>query len=379
MSTTITNILSLIKAALTNQSATLSEDVNWTNIYLIASAHRITTLVYYGIKASDIVLPEDIQKKFEESLFKNTLLETEKDYEISKVLKVFEEKHIFYAPLKGYVVRPFYPLAEMRTLGDTDILIKESQLDEISGILTELGYVFDHESSHEHLWKKSTGLYLELHKHFVGKGIIDYFNYYKDSEKFLVPGNTEHSYKMPINDLFVYLIVHIAKHYRTGGIGIRHFIDIYLISHLDTALNEEYVLAELKKLRLDKFYSNIKNMFCCWFDCSEYDDISKLMTLKIFESGIFGNKKNRILADFTKTSRAKKILTDIFLPYVHMAKKYPVLERWPILLPVFWVVRICDVVFRRNRRIGIYRQTIKDVSRESINNYSNELKLVGLE
>ena len=38
-------------------------------------------------------------------------------------------------------------------------------------------------------------------------------------------------------------------------------------------------------------------------------------------------------------SRFQYYLKRIFLPYEDMKYTYPVLQKWPVLLPVFWVVR----------------------------------------
>ena len=79
----------------------------------------------------------------------------------------------------------------------------------------------------------------------------------------------------------------------------------------------------------------------------------------IFESGAYGSKESRMIADGVKTakttnrsakaSRFKRIADMIFLPYGGMCIKYPVVKKVPILLPVFWVVRWVNVLlFKRS-------------------------------
>ncbi len=378
MNSTVKNLLALIKNALGKEIVPVSDDVNWNEIFSVSSSGRITTLVYYGIKASGVTLPEDIRLKFEDKLYKSTLLSTVNDYEVSKLLQIFRDKNIYHAPLKGLVVRNFYPSADMRTVGDADVLIKESDIEEISGILRKAGFVFDHESTHEHTWKKDL-LIFELHKHFVGTGIKEFFNYYKNSEKFLHPGDAPGLHEMSVDDLFVYLVVHIAKHYRMGGIGLRHFIDLYVLLTSDTPPDESYVSGELERLGLGKFYSNVKNVLSCWFEGREFDDISKLITKKVFGSGIFGNNKDRFIADTTIHPVSKRVFFNVFLPYKYMKQKYPVLIKAPVLLPILWVARIFDIVFTKQSKITQYKKTLSSANQENVDNFHNDLKLVGLE
>ena len=378
MNSTIKNLFILIKSALGDTTVRLTDAIDWVKIYEIASAHRITTLVYYGIKAQDAVLPEEIKRKFEEKLYKSTLLSTSNDYEISRVLDEFSKRGIYHAPLKGLVVRSYYPCPELRTVGDADIIIKKEELNEISSILNELGFNFDHESSHEYAFNKGKGLLLELHKFFIGTAIKEYFDYYKNVDEFLIPSVVPNRYEMPTDKLFVFLVVHIAKHYRTGGIGLRHFIDLYVILNSGTILDESYIKCELEALGLLEFYANIRKLLSAWFDNEPFDDITKSMTTRILSSGLFGRRKDRLVGEMSVTTLPKKFLYDIFLPYISMKQKYPVLQKCPVLLPFFWIVRIFNILFFKHDRIKLYKNKMKFVMNKNITNHNDEMKFIGL-
>ena len=380
MDSTVKNLLTLIKCALTDSVGILTDDINWDELYALASSHRITTLVYYGIKACKVMPPDSVLAKFEKSIYKSTMLSATNDYEISRVIKAFEENGIYHAPLKGLVVRDFYPRPEMRFVADADMIIDEAQIDKISEILKELGFKSDHESSHEYVWTKGVGVNIELHKHFLGKRYRKYYDYYENNRrKLLKPCSTLGLYEMSIDDLFVFLIVHIAKHYRSGGIGLRHFIDIYVILNSSIALNEEYVKCELEKLGLDRFYANIRKMLSAWFYDGDYDDATRLMTARIFASGVFGKKKNRAIAVSADFSSSKKLFRSLFPDYISMKQKYPILVKIPILLPIFWFVRIFDIIFLERGRIDAYMKRKKLINRENVSAHKTELEIVGIE
>ena len=378
MNSTLSALFNLIRVALTNDKTPLQSDIDWHSVYNVAQAHRVTALVYYGVKNLGVSLDTDVKNKFEESVFKHTLIDTERDYEISRVLNAFEEAGIDHAPLKGLVVRGFYPHTEMRTLGDVDILIKESDIEKASDILNGLGFTFELESSHELKWRKGQTLVLELHKKFIGNGIPKYYHHYEDVDSFLTRKDSSHKLEMNPCDLMVFLTVHIAKHYISGGIGLRHFIDLYVLGVLNPNEKESYIIAELSKLGLDDFYRSIKRMLSCWFENTEYDEISSLMTRKILASGTFGNSDSRFIANTAKKSRRSMFLEAVFLPYQQMEKKYPVLNKCPFLLPVFWIVRIANVLVKKQDKVKWYKRKMKMVSAQGIKKYNEELKLVGI-
>ncbi len=378
MNPTINALFHLIKCALTNDKTPLPSDIDWLGLYRIAQTHKVTPLVYYGIKNLGILLEADVNQKFKEAIFKYALLDTEREYEIKQILKAFEEAEIDYAPLKGLVVRDFYPSTEMRTLGDVDILIRESDIEKASDILTGLGFIFDMESSHELKWRKGQTLILELHKKFIGNGIPKFYQHYENVDTFLSKRDDSHKLEMSFCDLMVFLTVHIAKHYINGGIGLRHFIDLYVLDILNLNEKESLITEELSKLGLDEFYRSIKRMLTCWFENAEYDEISILMTKKIITSGTFGNSDSRFIATTAKKSRNAIFWSNVFLPYKEMAKKYPLLNKHPFLLPIFWIIRIINILLWQRSKVKWYKRRMKMVSAQGINKYNEELRLVGI-
>ena len=75
MDSTVKNLLTLIKCALTDSVGILTDDINWDELYALASSHRITTLVYYGIKACKVMPPDSVLAKFEKSIYKSSPLQ----------------------------------------------------------------------------------------------------------------------------------------------------------------------------------------------------------------------------------------------------------------------------------------------------------------
>lgn len=51
-----------------------------------------------------------------------------------------EEEKIPYAFFKGYELRELYPVPELRTMGDVDVLVRDEDLERTAEVLCGLGY-----------------------------------------------------------------------------------------------------------------------------------------------------------------------------------------------------------------------------------------------
>ena len=62
-----------------------------------------------------------------------------------------------------------------------------------------------------------------------------------------------------------------------------------------------------------------------------------------------------------------------------MKEKYPVLVRWAILLPLFWIVRGVDILFFHRNRIDDVNDSMEQISQESVDAFREEINYVGLD
>ena len=304
-------------------------------------------------------------------------------FELENIYKAFNESGIEYMPLKGAVLKKLYPKPEMRVMGDGDILIKTEQYDIICEKMQALGFTEILESDHELIWNKSN-LHVELHKRLIPSYNKDYYSYYGDGWRFAKP-DAGSCYKMSDEDTFVYIFTHYAKHYRDGGIGIRHITDLYVFLISNPQLDKEYIETELNKLGLLEFYKNTINTIGVWFYNKSENDISDFITDRIFESGSYGTYVSHILSGAVKASNSgrnakyKKMFKLVFLPYKDMCRKYPILKKTPLLLPIMWIGRIINILFTKRDKITKQRKELKYMTEENIAKYKKELKYVGID
>ena len=211
----------------------------------------------------------------------------------------------------------------------------------------------------------------------------DYYAYYGDGWR-LAKTDKGSRFKMSDEDTFVYIFTHFAKHYRDGGIGIRHITDLYVFLSAKPNMNIGYIESELAKLELLDFYNNTVHTFSVWFGTEIGDEMSDFITDKIFGSGSYGTYKSHVLSSAVKTSnsdrnvKTKKLFNLIFLPYKSMCKKYPILKKFPMLLPIMWVLRGINAVVYHKDRISRQQRDLKIITDDNVKKYKQELNYVGL-
>lgn len=62
------------------------------------------------------------------------------DAERVEIIKFLEEKHIWYMPLKGVILKEFYPEYGLRQMCDNDILFDNDYTDEVRKWFFNRGY-----------------------------------------------------------------------------------------------------------------------------------------------------------------------------------------------------------------------------------------------
>lgn len=381
-------VLTLVRNALLDEKMPLPEGADFGEIAAIAKKHSILNMVYYGAANAGVNSADEVMQGL--FMYSCTVVakSTQQLYELDRVFKAFEENGIDYMPLKGSILKKMYPKSDMRSMGDADILIRTSQYHKAMPIMADLGFHQGSESDHEYIWKNKS-LLLELHKHLIPSYNKDYYAYFGDGwGKARLCEGSKCRYEMSREDQFIYLFCHFAKHYRSGGIGIKHLTDIYIYRKACPDMDEDYIVAELKKLVLDEFYGNVLKLIDAWLAGGEFDEKSEFIMNIIFDSGAFGNAQNQAVslavreskvAGGSKKAKGKRI-RQIFFPSLKTMKiRYHILDKAPILLPFMWVVRGFDVLLFRRKNIKRNTKNLKDLTPENIENFQQSLLYVGLD
>lgn len=376
----------LLKSAITGQPMELPEGFSLDDAFDLIRLHQLIPIAYEGAVRCGIPKTMPVMRKMLQGYCQCAMINEAQMNMLERIFDAFDQNGIDYMPLKGCNMKALFPKPEMRQMGDADILIRTEQYDRIRPIIAEFGFEKQDESDHELVWH-SRQLHLELHKRLIPTVHKDFYAYFGDGWR--LAKKTEGSrYAMSPEDEFIYLFTHYAKHYRSGGIGCRHILDLWIHRRAYGDMDEEYIRGAMERLWLLEFYENTCNLIRFWFDTGIGDEKTEYMSDFIFNSGSWGGMENKFLsaqarsaktAGSVQNARAKMILQTIFLPWDKLRYSYPILKKAPWLTPVFWPVRWVRVLLFRKENLQKKANALKDATSERVELYQQSLLFVGLD
>jgi len=215
----------------------------------------------------------------------------------------------------------------------------------------------------------------------------DYYAYFVDGWN-LAAEHAGHCWNMTPEDEWIYLFTHFAKHFRDGGIGCRHVVDLWVYRRANPNLKEAYVREELRKLQLLEFYENTLRLMAVWFEQAEADEKTDFLTEFIFASGSWGQMESQVLSVVLRSSRNSVLgfsgkLTyfwkNTFPPVELLWGKYTILKKYPWLLPAVWLVRPFYKLLFERRSLEAKKKNMDSISREKLQEQERLLQYIGLD
>ena len=388
MTVTQKGIVALLKSAIEQEAVALPDGFSLEDAYPLVKNHHMSTLIYDGAVRCGIDRKSEVMGKLFRDYIQALRVSDRQMEQVERIFAAFEENGIDYMPLKGCKMKAFYPKPELRIMGDADVLIRMEQYEQIKPIMRALGFEAKRESDHELVWQNE-GLYLELHKRVMPTDQMDLYIEGQNGWEF-AKQNVGHRYSMTPEDEFSYLFSHFTKHYRIGGIGCRHMVDLWVYLQSHPEMNEYAVREELKQAKLLEFYENIRNTIACWFADAPATDKTEFITDFIFNSGSWGTVESNAMsrairfsshATHHKDGRWTYIRQTLF-PSREMLQfkyQYKFLDRAPILLPLVWVIRIFDKLLFDRDVLKRQRRSLEAMSQEHISDAHQALNYVGLD
>lgn len=380
-------ILSVIKSSFSDGTVTIHENFPWDQAVDFAAAQNLDVMFWLGAEKCGVNIPAEYLTVLQNRAMMMIAHSVRQENEANTVFDLLEKNNIEFLPLKGAIMQYLYPETVMRFMSDIDVLIKPEQYQAIEKLMQNAGYDFVCKSNHEYIWDKKNVLHIEFHKWLIPSYNKDYFAYYGDGWQ-LAKRAEGSRYKMSDEDFFIYIFTHLAKHYRDSGIGLKHFIDVWVYLRSKPNLDEKYIESELVKLQLFEFYKNVRYTLSVWFESAEPSEVSDLITNWTFSGGTYGCREKNILSTAVKEAAEKdgkndnrmmRLFYAVFMPYEQMCQRYSFLKKNPVLLPVMWVVRaVMALLFKRNN-IKERNAEIKILTDANVNNYHIALNTVGLD
>ncbi len=381
-------IVELARASIFNSDPALPiKSLDWDYIFIKSSEQNITGLLYASVNMLDEKYKPNIEMMQNwQKIMLATFGEMNSRYnEFLRINKLMGENGITFIGLKGCILRNLYPVPELRTMGDLDILIPPESLKNTEKIFKENGYTVKKDAfgivckSNRAYWEIFTTTEEEMRVSFSKWDALFF-------ENILFTNNIcslEPTY------FLIHLLVHTGKHCLREGSGIRNLCDIALfIKKHKEHIDFKTVEAACKEQRIFNIYTYIINAIDQWFDIDisnitvQYKNTERFVEYMLL-NGVFGKQGNTMVSQAAKhEDDSIGGIRKILFPTVKMLDyRYKYLKKCPFLLPVAWVQRIFSAIFRWKYSFKQMAGDIKDAvefSEERIK-WLNELELIDKE
>ena len=346
-----------LSVAIRQQEYLVPDDLNIDELMSETKAHDVSGLVYKILKNQ--VPIEDYRR---EIIFQS-LTQSRYFKQSLQNIKILQEVGIDIVLLKGSILKSLYPLAELRTMGDIDFLVRSEQLKSIEKCLSELGYQKRDSHNEKHDVYDGQGFQFEVHWSLVNESRQSgHESFETDLWQHLQPIEIEGVTYQTLSDedFLVHLLVHAAGHMKSSGFGIRQLCDITLWIEEKTNLDFDYVEERLKELRIFTFSQYLLET------CQDLLYLEVPIELKleqvnqvtlnklvetIFKNGVHGHReKENQFGHYFAYGQHKQhiwlILLQCLFPSIRdLSRRYTYAHRYHWLLPVAWIHRFFHVLF----------------------------------
>ena len=344
-------ILEILSAFIHNREPYLNCDVQEGKVFYAFYFQNMLPVLAYMDKKWDIIKDEKIKRRLTDCYYQ-TVAENFKKIAMFEIMsQKLSENNIPHMPVKGWYLRTLYPVSELRTFGDIDILIRKQDREKVDKIFIQNGYKVKENWEPTYSYYNDLSrceVHTELMDSDLGKGeqVISFFSdaletAEKDTCERLSPQKDIH---------FIYLFCHLAKHLYKGGAGIRMYMDIALFIKANSdALNFEKIYEDFKKLHLEQFFKTVTLACCEWFQIElpfEINDIkpnsTEILKKYTFGADLFGKARDKSVISIRNNEYGSKVgaLRETLFPSTQkIEERYKFIKGRKYLLPVAWVAR----------------------------------------
>ena len=327
----------------------------------LSKFHSLSALLYKAIKETEVFVDESLLKQLEESYYANVRKCLLFDKEREALYKYLNDNKIDYLPLKGIIIKEYYPDPSTREFADNDILFDDKGKALVRDFFKSRGYeVEQFDRSNHDVYLKKPFYNFEMHKILFDE-IKEYqiYNYYfKDYlENSPIKENKEHYLKD--EDFYIYFTVHSYKHFSNAGCGLRTLVDYYLFLK-NTNLDFAYINEELEKLGILNFSIDMIELVKGLFESHRLTDKQEELLLHIASLQTYGTIDHSVDVGIKKKGRLGYLVSRLFPPITAYRIRYPWAYKCRILIPIAWFMRLCRGLTKSRKKVKRELKIVKE-------------------
>ena len=318
--------------------------VKWEKVFNIAKQHRVTAISYDGLmnlySVEEFFLHKDLLEKWAKNAEEQKIIDLLQKKSLDRLQEKLEEEKIYYFIFKGFTLKNLYKKTYFREMSDLDILVSQDKLNCVEDILITMGYELPGKIGNIN-FNANIGKLLhidvqsELFTSYYYPEIYQYFksNGPRIKNGYLLEWDTTNEY--------IYLFIHLYKHFHYGGIGIRFILDLWLFNKkYHEEIDWEKVNQTFTNLNLIDDYKKIINLSVDWFEENVYGR-DELLEEYILSNGLFGSLDQYIINKMKKEKSYSAYMWKRTFPSKEFMKiRYPEMRDSYIVLPYYWTKRL---------------------------------------
>lgn len=349
--------------------------VNWEKVLSVSDYQNVINLVYLGILGLEKEISEACGEEFYQK-YKKELLLYESYQKAEEVILWQLEKHgIDALLLSDTSARELYPLPEMASFGQIEILVDKKNLAQIYRLMRDMDYEQEDDRLEKgNVYVRVPGIrvvfYGEipienkvLRRYFSGS-IRKYLRMENCSQQNaprrsslwlagFASAKYRHIHILSDEEEYMYRAGRLVELYLTGVLKIRDILEFWLFRQvLDEAFPWKAVKDLLEKARWTEFVHQTEVLSSLWFEEGVRQQYGTALELeeyilvpgqenKHLDKVLLPNEKVRL--DFYRRDREEEWLLKkkewMFPPRDYMCQFFPILDKYPFLLIFCWGIR----------------------------------------
>lgn len=335
-----------------NKSKAIS-GLSWEVIRRLSRIHHVEGIIY--LQCRDY-MPDSILKLFEQDFNITLFYYKNRERSLKEIRNAFNKANISFFTVKGIDIAQYYPFPALRTMGDSDIIVHEKDKDNAGSTLESIGFKYQSEFIGKEKVYSYHGMCYDLHYQLVYDETVtvpEHKQFFNNCWTYVNGTTLDASFH------FLFLLVHLRKHFMNEGVGIRQFMDIAVMIKNERSLNWQWIYEKLRELNLLRFAKTCFALIDRWFLIKAPMQLPSLQesfvgksTERILANGVFGfENKNNYSNGFINTVRKYRrpywlirtsaIIEHVFpgYEYLRVGEQYSFLNGHPWRLPIAWCYR----------------------------------------
>ena len=330
---------------------------DWKELIRLADIHSVMGILGYMV----ISYPDRFDAKIVEFMrvqcLQTIAIFSRRSENMKQLIRQLNESGIDHLLFKGYMVKDYYPVPELRTFGDIDFLIRLEDRQKSDDLMIQRGFGRKTDWEPVYSYSKNTEYY-EIHTDVMEVDVsdkADYKGYFRHiwEHAHLTEG---HTWELAPEYHFLYLLAHIAKHISGSGAGIRMYMDIAaFIMYFGNELDWDYIQRELEILCFKDFANMVLTVVRECFGVESPISLHQIED-QVFEdfmeftmaAGTFGYvgrdpgviQLKKQDPSVQSVSRVQTLWARLFAPASELEKRYTYLRGRHWLLPAAWIHRL---------------------------------------